>query len=325
MFKKTWKQIKIFVFILIILFSIPKSILPKSSQQENIDYYLDLNDSETRMPDYKDDRTALELKLNQLEIINRSRKRFGVKPLKLDILASRVANKISREAAENNFAGHWNLRGEKPYHRYAFAGGYDHVSENAYAEWSSENLSDTPESIALMMKHGHDSFITEKAPNDGHKQTVIAKDHNYVGLGYHVSGKQFRYYEEYIDRYFEFSGIPTEVKPGEKTAITVKTDGKSFLYYMIVHYEKFPQPMTAKEISGRGSYSDYTGEQYQQVYSWDLAKFREGTNYKIPLSFSKEGLYYIHLYSDKKEYTEPTRLTTKGKTPHSGIVIQVRK
>ena len=56
--------------------------------------------------------------------------------VKLDILASRVANKMCREAAENNFIGHWNLAGEKPYHRYAFAGGYDHVSENAFGEWS---------------------------------------------------------------------------------------------------------------------------------------------------------------------------------------------
>lgn len=325
MFRKTWKQLKIFIFIIVIIACIPRSILPISSQAENIEKYMKLNDVEKRLPEFKDDREALTLKLEQLEEINRSRKRFSAKPLKLDILASRVANKISREAAENNFVGHWNMAGEKPYHRYAFAGGYDHVSENAYGEWSSENYINNPEVIKGKMKSGHDSFMKERAPNDGHKQTVIAKDHNFVGIGYHLSGKQFRYYEEYIDRYLEFENIPSEAKPGEKKSITVRTDGKSFLYFMIVYYEKFPGPMNPKEISSRGSYADFTNEQYQQLYAWDLARLRNGSAYNIPLTFEKEGLYYIHLFTDEKEITSPARLSTKGRTPYSGIVIKVRK
>ena len=59
--------------------------------------------------------------------------------------------------------------------------------------------------------------------------------------------------------------------------------------------------------------------------AWDLARYRNGTLYKIPLSFSKEGLYYIQIYSDKKEFTRPGSLNTKGKTPESGIVIKVIK
>jgi hypothetical protein len=45
--------------------------------------------------------------------------------------------------------------------------------------------------------------------------------------------------------------------------------------------------------------------------------------YTIPLSFTKKGLYYIQIFSDKKEITKPSSLTTKGKTPESGIVIKV--
>ena len=59
--------------------------------------------------------------------------------------------------------------------------------------------------------------------------------------------------------------------------------------------------------------------------AWDLARYRNGTNYKIPLSFKDEGLYYIQLYSDKKEITKAGAITTKGKSPESGIVIKVRK
>jgi hypothetical protein len=43
------------------------------------------------------------------------------------------------------------------------------------------------------------------------------------------------------------------------------------------------------------------------------------------LSFRDEGLYYIQFYSDKKEITKAAAITTKGKSPESGIVIKVRK
>ena len=243
--------------------------------------------------------------------------------LRLDILASRVANKMCREAAENNYIGHWNMAGEKPYQRYAFAGGHDHVSENAFGEWSSDNYDTSDSNISSMMKSGHGTFMAEKAPDDGHKKTIIDKSHNFVGIGFYLSGNQFRYYEEFIDRYFEFENIPREVKVDEPCSITVKTNGKYFLYYLIVYREKFPRPLTPAQLKKKGSYDDYSDEEYLKIAAWDLARYRNGTSYKIPLSFSKEGLYYIHIYPDKKEIIKPSSLNTEGKTPASGIVIKV--
>lgn len=327
MFRKTWKQIKILVILIVIIICLPRSIFPTRAQQSQADpdYYHKLNDEEKRLGDFRDDEKALKLKLDQLAVINKSRKKYNAPPVKLDILASRVANKMCREAAENNYVGHWNLAGEKPYHRYAFAGGYDHIAENAYGEWSSDDYEISPSVISSMMKEGHDTFMSERAPNDGHKQTIIDKGHNYVGLGCYISGKQFRYYEEFIDRYFDFGDVPLEVKTGEKTSVTLKTDGKNFPYFLTVHYEKFPKPISAKEISRKGSYSDFTNEEYGKMFAWELAKYRTGTSYKIPFTFSKEGLYYIQTFIDKKEITKPSSLTTKGKTPYTGIVIKVTR
>ena len=108
--------------------------LEKSGIDKSIlEYYKDLNNNEIRYLEYKDNDEALLAKIVMLEYINNNRIKYNVKNLKLDILASRVANKMSLEAAENDFIGHWNMRGEKPYHRYALAGGVDHVSENASA------------------------------------------------------------------------------------------------------------------------------------------------------------------------------------------------
>jgi uncharacterized protein YkwD len=293
------------------------------SQLNEFDNYIKMNENEARLMEFKDDREALKLKLIQLNIINTSRKKYRADPVKIDILASRVANKMCKEAAENNFTGHWNLSGEKPYHRYAFAGGYDHVSENAFGEWSSANYEITNSNISEMMKSGHQSFMSERSPNDGHKKTIIDKSHNFVGIGFHLSGKQFRYYEEFIDRYFEFENIPSEVKVNEPCSITVKTNGKVFLYFMIIYYEKYPAPLTPAQLNKKGSYQDYTNQEYQKVFAWDLSRYRSGTTYKIPLNFTKEGLYYIQIYSDKKEITNPSSLDTKGKNPSSGIVIKV--
>jgi uncharacterized protein YkwD len=328
MFRKTWKQLKIFLLLIVIFVFPPRSIFPVQSldfQKDELKDYLKINDSETRLIEFKDDEEALKLKLMQLKIINQSRNKFRAGPVKLDILASRVANKMCKEAADNDFVGHWNLAGEKPYHRYGFAGGHDHVSENAFGEWSSKNYEISSPNISMLMKSGHDKFMAERAPNDGHKKTIIEKAHNFVGIGYYLAGNQFRYYEEFIDRYLEFENIPSELKAGEKGSITVKTGGERFLYFMVIYRENFPKTLTPGQIKKRGSYDDFTDEEYKSITAWDLSQYRNGNTYTIPLIFTKAGLYYIQMYTDKKEITRPTTLNTKGKIPESGIVIQVNK
>jgi uncharacterized protein YkwD len=288
-------------------------------------YYKNLNEKEQRLSEFKDNDDALKIKLIQLEVINKSRKKFKAEPVKLDILASRVANKMCREAAENKYVGHWNLAGEKPYHRYAFAGGYDHVSENAYGSMTSGDYVISNSLVTEMMKKGHDDFMSERAPNDGHKKNIIEKSHNYVGLGYYITDDQFRYYEEYIDRYLEFENIPSRLRVGEQGSITVTTDGKVFPYFLIAYRERFPQAQKAAQIMSKGSYEDYSGEEALNIPAWDLAKYKRVNTYRIPLRFSKEGLYYIQLFIDKKENTGTTALNTKGKTVATGIVIRVEK
>jgi uncharacterized protein YkwD len=325
MFRKTWKTIKIFLIIGAVLLCIPHSILPKQSSQnskETLESLLILNEKETRLLDFKDDEATLRIKLEQLDVINASRKKFKAQPVQLDILASRVANKMSKEAGEIGFTGHWNTAGEKPYHRYAFGGGYDHVSENAFGEWSSDNYDITDESTLQMMKSAHGKFMAERAPADGHKKNIIEKGHNFVGIGLYFKGKQFRYYEEFLDRYLEYQNIPSEVKQGEQFSITVKTPPQTFLYYLIVYREKIPKPLTVNQLKAKGSYEDYTDEDYISIPAWELSRYRSGNVYKIPLKFSKDGLFYVHIYTDKSEISKASSISTKGKTPVSGIVIK---
>jgi hypothetical protein len=106
MFKKTWKQIRIFIIIIILLICLPHSILPRrntTNEKNGFEYYHNLNETEKRLIDFKDNDEALKLKITQLELINKSRKKNNASPVMLDILASRVANKMCREAAENEY------------------------------------------------------------------------------------------------------------------------------------------------------------------------------------------------------------------------------
>ena len=312
-------------YILILKFCFLFSHREGISKASHFEHYKQLNDKEQRLPGYKDNDEALKLKLLQLDVINKSRKEFSAAPVQLDILASRVANKMCREAAENDYVSHWNLAGEKPYHRFAFAGGHDHVTENAYGERTNREFNITNSLIGEMMKTGHRSFMAERAPNDGHKMNVSNKAHNFVGIGYFIKDNQFRYYEEFIDRYLEFENIPTVIRINEPASITVNTKEEGYLYYLIIYRELLPRPMRVSQLSRQGSYNDYSKEDYLKIPAWDLARNRNGSIYKIPLKFSKVGLYYIQIFIDQKEHTGSSVISTKGKTAVSGIVIRVTR
>lgn len=297
---------------------------PATSSNADLAYYRSLNDQESRLLEFKDSDEALSLKLVQLTLINKSRKRFGAEPVKLDILASRVANRMSRESAENGYVSHWNLAGEKPYHRYAFAGGVDHVSENAFGEWSSRDYDISNSLIGDKMQTGHEGFMKEKAPRDGHKKNIIDKAHNYVGIGFYITSNHFSYYEEFVNRGLEFTNIPVSLKVNEAGSITVGTKAKTFLYYMIIYREDFPQPRKAAQLKNTGGYEDFTNEPYLKLPAWELEKYCRDFVCTIPVKFTREGLYYILIYTDTKKNTGQSALSTKGKAPMSGIVISVR-
>ena len=326
MFKKTLKQIKILAIIIIVIACLPRSILPHSTsdvKQSDLDYYINLNEKESRLIEFKDDEESLKVKLKQLEIINTSRKRFRAGEVKLDILASRVANKMCKEAADNKYLSHWNLKGEKPYHRYAFAGNYDHVSENAFGEWSTENYINSLATISKLMNNGHNTFMSERAPADGHKKNIINQMHNFVGIGFYLSENQFRYYEEFIDRYFEFENIPARLDINEQGSITFMTDGNNFPYFLIIYREDIPKPLNPEQLENRAGYKDSSDEEFLTMPAWDIARHKTGNKYIIPLKFNRRGLYYIQIFTDKNEINKPGQLNTKGKTPVSGIVIKV--
>ena len=185
---KKLESLLLYSFVLVLLTTSNLLSYSKSHLQQLIKE----NENVKELKDYKDNVTTLKLKLEILDVINSNRARHGLKPLKLDILACRVASKTSSEAVKGKYFGHWNLRGEKPYHRYAFAGGMHHVCENAALRWSSVPMKKTYKNIRDFIINAHMEMYNEKPPNDGHRKNILNPWHTHVGLGFSMIGNDFR-------------------------------------------------------------------------------------------------------------------------------------
>ena len=283
------------------------------------------NESDTRMSEFKDNETTLKLKLEVLDVINANRARHKLSPVQLDIFASRVASMTSSDAAKGKYSGHWNLRGEKPYHRYAFAGGMDHVSENASMMWSSAPLSKNYEDVKKYILNAHMQMYNETPPNDGHRKNILNPWHTHVGLGFSMVEGDFRYYEHFIDRHLEFDPVALSVNAGSKAAISGKVTAPGYgVFFVSVYYEPFLAPMTASDISHKGSYPDYTNSSAANLAFWDIVYDDATKKFSFAFTTGKKGLYYVHIYV-KQGHTgkeNPGAVTTNGLTPVSGIVIK---
>ncbi len=64
--------------------------------REEYQYYLKANNVEERLSEYRDSEEGILAKVILLAAINKSREKYDASPVKLDILASRVANKNGR-------------------------------------------------------------------------------------------------------------------------------------------------------------------------------------------------------------------------------------
>ncbi len=291
---------------------------------EQFQFYREKNDQETRLIEFKDDDHRLIAKIALLNYINISRNNYNRSVIKLDILASRTANKMSKEAAESGFMGHWNLRGEKPYHRYSLAGGVDHIAENAAAIWSSEMIINSIDNAISLMKESHNSFMQEIAPNDGHKKNVLEPQHNFVGLGYSIFNKNFRYYEEYIDRYLKIEVAEIRIKKNHENRLSLKPINPTQNIYAILVYKEAPlQNMNVEEINRKNSYTDFSPNTVIELWPWDLPDKDKDGFIKVNLKFSKPGTYYVQCYVTDEDISQTKKADTSGKIQASGVVYYV--
>ena len=142
------------------------------------------------------EKTFAEIRANLLEMVNEERAVAKVPALATDELATQVATKHALEMAAGEFTSHWGRDGLKPYQRYSFAGGTHATQENVSAAdntWSTK-LSDLKQDTAYV----HVRLYQEKAPNDGHRRTILAPQHTHVGFGLAVDHLRLRLVELFV-------------------------------------------------------------------------------------------------------------------------------
>jgi uncharacterized protein YkwD len=200
------------------------------------------------------DETRLTLREELLRVINRDRKQFGLSPVQLDPFASVVADNYCRDQIRNRTSGHFTLDGEAPYMRYSFAGGNDGVSENAAAWSATYHFSDR--TLYEMMRRSQQAMMTEVAPHDGHRRTILDPYATHVGIGLAWDGGEFRLAQEFIRRYVDWSrALPRTASVTDRVLCSGRPARDYDIEAITVHYERSPQTMSAVTANAIGSYS----------------------------------------------------------------------
>ncbi|HLG17123.1 MAG TPA: CAP domain-containing protein [Blastocatellia bacterium] len=195
-----------------------------------------------------------DIRARLLKLVNVERAIAGVRPLVLDQLANRVAQEHAADMANGGFLSHWGRDGRKPYQRYSFAGGTDAVAENVSGLSGLRNFSveDTANDLVFMHVRMHE----ESAPADGHRRTILAPHHTYVGFGVARVGDRLRLAEEYLARYVELAPVPRSAR----RLATVTVSGKLLnpahkLHSVDVYFEPPPLPMDLAWLQTPRSYA----------------------------------------------------------------------
>ena len=200
------------------------------------------------------DETRTTLREHVLKLINRDRKLYNLPPVQLDLEASAIGDDYCRRQINNKTNGHFTTDGLAPYMRYSFAGGNDGVSENA-AAWSA-NYTFSERALYEMSRRSQDAMMSEMAPNDGHKRTILDPHATHVGIGLAWEGAEFRLVHEFIRRYVRWTRpLPRRARAGETVQIAGQPLAGASIEAISVHFERAPETMPAHVANALTSYS----------------------------------------------------------------------
>ncbi|MFH1007384.1 MAG: CAP domain-containing protein [Candidatus Latescibacterota bacterium] len=256
------------------------------------------------------------LKREMREQINRDRAQYGLPPVAYDGLAAEMGDQHCREMLEEGYVSHWNLSGAKPYARYAQMGGNDFIAENiSFSKFSSSDPTAHINVRETILKD-HKKMLAEKAPDDGHRQTILNPNHTHVGIGLAFDPHRVVMTEEFLSRYVRFDPQPPRKA---RLADRIKVSGSVLdaahnLRSITVLYEPLPVPMSVETLNHTNAYA-LPEERYDLLPRLGGNSFYEdGTTgditvedktFQSPIPFFKgeEGIYtvVVWIYDEKKQ------------------------
>jgi uncharacterized protein YkwD len=175
-----------------------------------------------------------------LKQVNEERAGAGLSQLELDELACRVAHRHARDMVEHGFLSHWGSDGRKPYHRYSLAGGTDALQENVSSADGIQSV--TAASVLNDLSAMHQSMLSEVAPNDGHRKTILYQRHTHVGFGIAMEGHSIRLDELYLARWVKIDPFPQVMATKTTLVLRGQLNLNHFLNGVEAFYEPLPTP-----------------------------------------------------------------------------------
>jgi uncharacterized protein YkwD len=257
--------------------------------------------------DYREREPAAKAEL--FRKINAERAAARLPTLQYDLFAAKVGDAFCLDAAANGTVGHYDVEGRAPYLRWALAGGVDYHGQNA-GSVSRTGMRIREAEVPGQLLGTHASMMAEHPPDDGHRRTVLDPIWTHVGIGVAVVGGEFRMTEEYSRRVVTWVDVPSEpMRAGTTAAFTAQLPSGWNVGALEVAHEKFPHPLTAREIAARGSY------RFPQSFLKLLPVLSGGLRYaderrgdfrvnfgrldaRIPLT-EGPGNYYVFVYADR--------------------------
>ena len=187
------------------------------------------------------------------ERINADRAHEGLAPVAWDQKAADLATEYTREQIREGTVGHFLLDGVPPYARLSRTGDLGMGAENAVAYISNgDHIDDSPMTLAL---RGEREMLAEKPPADGHRRAILDPAATHVGVGWSLSGADFRMAEEFTSRRYAHLGI----SPISRYASAIRVRGQSLpgmsIAYVSVARQPLPSPISLTEANSRHSYA----------------------------------------------------------------------
>jgi len=249
----------------------------------------------------------LELKLRLLEEINRGRIEAGVSPVEYSPELSKAADQHCQEMLQEGYVSHWDRAGRKPYLRYAEAGARGNTAENITSLRDSE-FPDDLKILWVSMFSGHQRFMAEVPPDDGHRRSILDPRQTHAGIGVAYDGSGMRLIEVYEARYSHLDAMPGRVTLRDTLTVSGRLLRRNLeLVALTVFYEPLPKAMSVAELSQTRSYSLPAEQRHQRVQIIG-ARYVDGSRgsveigldgaFRAPLNFWKgsPGVYSVGVW-----------------------------
>jgi hypothetical protein len=193
-----------------------------------------------------------------VKLVNHDRAEAGLEPVEWDQTAAHAGDAHAEDMAKHGYTAHWGTDGSVPEERYSRAGGKNFVQENAACLFDAEEraIDKSPGYSAVELEKIEAAFMAETPPNDGHKQNILKKWHNRLGVGLAkvVIKAPPCMSQEFVDDYGSFDDLPRHAHVGQVVKVSGEVRAPVKFGGVGVAYVEPARPKSATDLNKTYTY-----------------------------------------------------------------------